>query len=146
MGNDASTFRNKNIELEFSVGNARNTNSQIDVYCRYCEPEFLKIEYKSGPTSIDEVKIRKEFIERDLYNADNLNQIQWRLEGTYFTREQLVVYLQQNREVIEDLGIEKIQSFFPEYIQPLINEGNMVDKLIQKLESNEIFNQIFKGN
>ncbi len=144
LGNDTQTFANKHIKLEFPVQNARNTTSRIDLYCEQCVPPLLKIEYKSGPGSITEQNIVEEFIQRDLYNATSIDQIQWRMEGTYFTREQLVVYLQQNREVIEDLGIEKINNLFNTNFNELSTSSEISDSVINYFNSNNNFTSIFK--
>lgn len=47
------------------------------------------VEYKSGPGSISSSTIKDQFIERDLFNANSLDQIQWRMEGITLIKEQL---------------------------------------------------------
>jgi len=144
LANDTQTFNGKTVRIEYSIGNANNTNSSIDLFCRYCDPENLKIEYKSGTASIDADKIKTQFIERDLYNASNLNEIQWRMEGTGMTKDKLINWLNisQNRTAIENLGVEKIKSFFPNDLS--INANNYVDKLILKFNESSVYQQVFK--
>ncbi len=70
LANDVATFNNKSITLEFTVPNARNTNSYLDIYCTDCFTggKRLLVEYKHGPTSVTKDKIIEQFIERDLFN------------------------------------------------------------------------------
>ena len=72
---DIETFGGKTIKFEHSIGNVRNTNSSLYVFCNNCEITNLKVEYKSGH-SINSDIIKNQFIERDLFNANNLDEIQ----------------------------------------------------------------------
>ena len=47
--------------------------------------------------------IKSQFIERDLFNASNLNEIQWRMDQTGFTKEQLAIWMRQNKVSIDNL-------------------------------------------
>jgi len=139
---DVETFGGKNIRFEHSIGNARNTNSSLDVFCNNCEIPNLKVEYKTGPGSVTSDIIKNQFIERDLFNANNLDEIQWRLEETNLTKENLVTWLSDNRSSLESLGYEKIKSLFPS--DELMNSSNYIDRFINKFNSQTTFNLIFK--
>lgn len=53
--------------------------------------------------------IKEQFIERDLFNATDLSQIQWRIKGNKLSKEKVVEYLssKEGREAIKKLGAEK---------------------------------------
>jgi len=97
---------------------------------------------KTGPGSVTSDIIKNQFIERDLFNANNLDEIQWRLEETNLTKENLVTWLSDNRSSLESLGYEKIKSLFPS--DELMNSSNYIDRFINKFNSQTTFNLIFK--
>ncbi|BAP31039.1 uncharacterized protein CHSO_2002 [Chryseobacterium sp. StRB126] len=131
--------------MEVAVENARETFSFIDLVCKGCSRAGtdLMIEYKSGPGSITSGTIKKQFIERDLFKANSLDEIQWRMKNTNLTKDKLVDWLTENRSNIEKLGVEKVKKLFPQHaIQ--INEGNFVDFLINKFKQESTYDKIFK--
>ncbi|MFK7061588.1 hypothetical protein V3Q90_15850, partial [Flavobacterium oreochromis] len=105
LNTNGDVFKGKNIKFEHSIPNARptNGNSSIDLFCANCSPANLKVEYKSGPGSITSSTIKEQFIERDLFNATNLNEIQWRMEGTNLTKDNLKSWLKENKQSIETI-------------------------------------------
>ncbi len=115
LANDTQTFNGKTVRIEYSIGNANNTNSSIDLFCEFCDTPNLKIEYKSGTASIDADKIKTQFIERDLYNASNLNEIQWRMEGTGMTKDKLKLWMNENvssiNQIINGNDVNKASKF-----------------------------------
>jgi hypothetical protein len=141
---NGSAFAGKTIKFEHSIPNARPTtaNSSIDLFCVNCSPANLKIEYKCGPNSITSSTIKEQFIERDLFNANSLEEIQWRMEGTEFTKEKLVQWMKDNKSSIENLGYDKVKSFYPN--DEYMNTTNYVDRFINKFNSETTFNSIFK--
>jgi len=96
VARDAYTFGGRTLRLESSISNARRTTSYIDVDCPNCDIPNLLVEYKSGPGSITSKTIKEQLIERDLFNAESLNQIQWRMEKTGMSKEKLVGWLEEN--------------------------------------------------
>ena len=132
LGNDVTTFNGKKVTLEFGVPNSRGTSSSLDAFCANCDIPNLKIEYKSGPTSISSTKIKEQFIERDLFNANSLDEIQWRMEGAEFTKEKLTQWMTENKSSIKNLGYDKVKSFFP--LDNTINRMNFTDKFISKFQ------------
>ena len=143
LGNDVSTFNGNTVTLEFPITNARGNTSSIDAFCANCDIPNLKIEYKSGPTSISTSSIKDQFIERDLFNASSLDELQWRMDGTGLTKEKLVDWLTENKSSIRNLGYEKIKGFFP--LDNTINRVNFADKLISKFQDGSSFyNDIFR--
>ncbi len=103
VANDVDNLAGKNLNLEFGVSNARGNTSRIDVFCSNCDVPNLKIEYKSGPGSIKSTTIKEQFIERDLFNANSLNEIQWRMDGTDFTADKLKTWLKENKSSITNI-------------------------------------------
>ncbi len=110
---NAASFNGKTLQFEFSVANARSTISSIDVFCGNCVPPNLKIEYKSGPGSITSSTIKEQFIERDLFNAATLSEIQWRMTNTEFTPDKLKLWMKANKTSIDALDNGKKALFFP---------------------------------
>ncbi|PAM94918.1 hypothetical protein B4N84_10765 [Flavobacterium sp. IR1] len=100
-------FAGKKIKFEHSIPNARPTaaNSSIDALCINCGgfDKDIMVEYKSGPGSISTSTIKDQFIERDLFNANSLDQIQWRMEGTGMTADKLKTWMKENRVSIDQL-------------------------------------------
>lgn len=140
-----TAFANKTLAMELAVENARETFSFIDVVCKNCSKvgTDLLIEYKSGPGSITSSTIKKQFIERDLFKANSLDEIQWRMKNTSLTKDKLVDWLTENRSDIEKLGVEKVKKFFPQQAVQ-INESNFVDFFINKFKQDNIYDKIFK--
>ncbi len=85
------------------------------MFCVNCTPGNLKTEYKSGPGSISSKTIKEQFIERDLFNADNLNEIQYRMDKTEMTAEKLKTWLKENKgsinKIIKGDNAEKASNF-----------------------------------
>jgi hypothetical protein len=105
VNTNGSTFANKSLIFENPIPNARSTqgNSYIDLFCPNCTPANLKVEYKSGPGSIKSSTIKNQFIERDLFNANSLDEIQWRMDGTDFTADKLKTWLKENVSSLNDV-------------------------------------------
>lgn len=63
--------------MKVAVDNAAETFSFIDIVCNKCSKmgTDLMIEYKSGPGSITKETIKKQFIERDLFKANSLDEL-----------------------------------------------------------------------
>ncbi|WP_286430521.1 hypothetical protein [Myroides marinus] len=96
----------------------------------------MLVEYKSGPGSISSSTIKEQFIERDLFNANSLDQIQWSMEGTEMNKEKLVSWLMDNKDSIENLKYDRIKSFFP--------NDNFTYRFISKFNDESFYNSIFK--
>ncbi len=144
LNSNGSLFAGKKIKFVHSIPNARPTasKSSIDLFCVNCSPANLKVEYKSGPGSISSSTIKEQFIERDLFNANSLDEIQWRMEGTEMTKEKLVSWLTDNKGSIENLEYDKIKSFFPN--DNFMTKDNFVDRFISKFNDELFYNSIFK--
>jgi len=138
-------FNGKNLQLELSLKNSRETFSFIDLACKNCarNGKDILIEYKSGPGSITKETIRKQFIDRDLFNATSLGEIQWRMKNTALTKDKFVDWLIENKASIESLGTDKIKQFFPLQANQ-INKNNFTDILIENFKKDEIYNAIFQ--
>lgn len=98
----------------------------------------------SGETTLF---IITQLINRDLFDVANtqLSQIEWRIKGQKLTKENVIGYMSspEGRAAIENLGIDKIQEFFPAQAAQ-INEGNFVQQMIDKFNQDNIYNAIFK--
>ena len=146
LGSDVKTFNGKKIKLEHSIPNARLTtaNSSIDLFCANCTPPNLKVEYKSGPSSINSTTIKEQFIERDLFNANSLDEIQWRMEGTDFNKETLVQWMKDNKSSIENLGVNKISNLLDDAGVLDMTNSQAADLLISHFNNNSIYSLVFK--
>ena len=69
---------------------------------------------KNCPNCVDTNIIRKQFIERDLFNATDISQIKWRIYGQNFTKQHFEKFLKENRKAIEKLEIGRIEKLLPE--------------------------------
>ncbi|WP_144428895.1 hypothetical protein [Chryseobacterium sp. StRB126] len=100
-----SSFASKTLMMEVAVENARETFSFIDLVCKGCSRAGtdLMIEYKSGPGSITSGTIKKQFIERDLFKANSLDEIQWRTKNTNISPDNLKSWLKDNKNAINDI-------------------------------------------
>lgn len=144
VADDTETFAGKNLTMEFSIDNARNTSSRIDVFCENCEIPNLKIEYKSGPGSINSNKIKDQFIERDLFNANSLDEIQWRMEGTEFNKKKLVEMLTESKSSIENLGYDKINQLFKTSFDEFTPNDQLSQAVIDYFHNKNNYSAIFK--
>ena len=95
------------------------------------------------PNTTDTNIIRKQFIERDLFNASDVSQIKWRIYGQNFTKQHFEKFLKENKEAIKKLGKEKISKLLKENKMALkMTLENYTDRLINELiEKNYV--QIF---
>ena len=103
LADDTEYLAGKNLTIEFGIPNARGTTSRIDIFCSNCDVPNLKIEYKSGPGSITSKTIKEQFIQRDLFNASRLDEIQWRMDGTEFTPNKLMAWLKENKASLNEV-------------------------------------------
>ncbi|MFK7102316.1 hypothetical protein [Flavobacterium oreochromis] len=104
----------------------------------------INIEYKSGPGSIKSETIKKQFIERDLFNANSLTEIQWRMKNTNLTKEKLVEWLTENKAGIESLGYEKINELFGTSFNNFTSKNILSNTVIEYFSSINNYNKIFK--
>ncbi|MEO8239775.1 MAG: hypothetical protein ABI576_16850 [Flavobacterium sp.] len=145
MGKELA-FKGKNIQLELRVDNARETFSFIDLACKNCASngKDILIEYKSGAGSITKETIKKQFIERDLFTANSLEEIQWRLKNTTLTKDKLVGWLTDNKSSIEKLGYEKINKLFGKNFDDFTPSNELSQASIDYFANINNYNKIFK--
>ena len=109
-------LKEKIVRFENSVENIRGTKSYEDLNVEIVTFNGTKtayrIEVKNCPNCVDTHIIRKQFIERDLFNATDISQIKWRIYGQNFTKQDFEKFLKENRKAIEKLGEEKIKNLF----------------------------------
>lgn len=107
-------LKGKIVRFENSVENIRGTKSYEDLNVEITTFDGAKtayrIEVKNCPNCVDTNIIRKQFIERDLFNATDISQIKWRIYGQNFTKQYFEKFLKENREAkrsLESTGIRK---------------------------------------
>ena len=89
-------LKGKIVRFEKQVDNARSTK-KLSAEDLTVEIEALdgsrktlfRVEVKNCPTCVDTHIIRKQFIERDLFNATDISQIKWRIYGQNFYQTRL---------------------------------------------------------
>ena len=106
-------LKGKIVRFENSVENIRGTKSYEDLNVEIVTFDGTKtayrIEVKNCPNCVDTNIIRKQFIERDLFNATDISQIKWRIYGQNFTKQDFEKFLKVNRKAIEKLEIGRIE-------------------------------------
>lgn len=80
--------------------------------------------------------IKEQFIERDLFNATDIAQIKWKIYRQNFTKADFEKFLKENRNVIENLRIEKIEKLLPESMIEGLKQNNMYDRIYNHLLNN----------
>ena len=91
------------------------------------------IEVKNCPNCVDTHIIRKQFIERDLFNATDISQIKWRIYGQNFTKQHFEKFLKENRKAIEKLEIGRIEKLLPESMKEGLKQSNMYNRIYNHL-------------
>ncbi|MFK7002173.1 hypothetical protein [Flavobacterium oreochromis] len=104
----------------------------------------INIEYKSGPGSIKSETIKKQFIERDLFNANSLTEIQWRMKNTNLTKEKLVEWLTENKVSIESLNVDKISKLLDDADILQMSKYQAANRLINHFSNEANYLSIFK--
>ncbi|MFK7000162.1 hypothetical protein V3470_00010 [Flavobacterium oreochromis] len=138
-------FANKTLTLEVSINNARETLSSIDLVCNACaNGRNINIEYKSGPGSIKSETIKKQFIERDLFNANSLAEIQWRMKNTNLTKEKLVEWLIEHKSSLNNPKARKLFEDFGKQKQANLSIDDTDDLIDFFKKNDEWYNLIFK--
>ena len=140
---NSNDYKGKTLSFEKEVPNARPTNqdSRVDIRIEGDPPKDVEVKWMTR--EISEGEIVTEFIERDLYNATNINDIKWVQINTKkkLTQEQFVKFLssEKGREALQPLLINgKLQKFFPN------DKIKTVDNFINKLNNESLFKSIFK--
>ena len=138
-------LKGKIVRFEKQVDNARSTK-KLSAEDLTVEIEALdgsrktlfRVEVKNCPNCVDTHIIRKQFIERDLFNATDISQIKWRIYGQNFTKQDFHKYIDDN--------IDIIRKMYKDIPFPKINgkEIRTLDDFITNLKSDEIYTQIFK--
>jgi len=118
----------------------------IDLACKNCAPngKDILIEYKSGAGSVTKETIQKQFIERDLFTANSLEEIQWRLKNTTLTKDKLVGWLNDNINSIINLKKGKIADLLDNDNILNMTDSQAADMFIKYFEKNENYQIIFK--
>ncbi|WP_047450929.1 polymorphic toxin-type HINT domain-containing protein [Alistipes sp. ZOR0009] len=142
---DAATFASKTVNREVRVAKFSGEDGFIDIVVKKSGADDLLIEYKwyeSG--DIPKGLFLDEFVNRDLNNITNLKNLQWRIKGQKLTKEKVMEYLgsSEGREVLKKLGYEKVRSLLAK--DDFITELNYVDRFINNLRNDIVFNLIFQ--
>jgi len=94
--------------------------------------------------SITKETIQKQFIERDLFTANSLEEIQWRLKNTTLTKDKLVGWLTDNKNSIINLKKGKIADLLDNDNILNMTDSQAADMFIKYFEKNENYQKIFK--
>jgi hypothetical protein len=135
-------LKGKIVRFENSVENIRGTKSYEDLNVEIVTFDGTKtayrIEVKNCPNCVDTNIIRKQFIERDLFNATDVSQIKWRIYGQNFTKQDFHKYIDDN--------IDIIRKMYKDIPFPNVNgkEIRTLDDFITNLKDDVIYTQIFK--
>lgn len=143
---DVGTFGNKTLRREIQVTKVDGSSGFIDVVVKNSNADDLLIEYKwyAGSNIISQKLFESEFIKRDLFSISKLNQIQWRIKGRKLDKSTVHAYLNSSKSELEKvLDLDKVKGFFSSQ-QGLINDDNYVEFFISKMNTDEVFNKIFK--
>jgi hypothetical protein len=145
VGSDKATFSGKTLKFEFRVSNANENNAYIDLLIN--DNPFKYIEFKSGPGSITRTTFIDQFINRDLLNVDQIDQIEWRITGRNLTKQEVITYMSSDvgKSALNKSDIVIKFDSFAESIG--YSTGvNTVEELLLFLNSDDKwFNLIFKN-
>ena len=133
-------LKGKIVRFEKQVDNAR-PSKKLSAEDLTVEIETLdgsrktlfSVEVKNCPTCVDTHIIRKQFIERDLFNATDISQIKWRIYGQNFTKQHFEKFLKENRKAIEKLEIGRIEKLLPESMKEGLKQSNMYNRIYNHL-------------
>ena len=93
------------------------------------------------------INIRNEFIERDLYNASDLKEVQWRIKDTGLTKDGLKELLEKPnvRESIKDyFDFNKINQLFGTSFDETSSSSELSQAVIDYFNNESNFKKIFK--
>jgi len=138
-------FAGKKWKFEATVTNSDGNASFIDAASNEIPP--MRIEYKWLTSStVGKDDFVREFIKRDLFNATDLNKIEWRIKGQKLTKTKVVEYLNstEGMKALEDLlanptSSDKIRQWF--FMEEL--DDAITNQHIQSF-ADSYFSQIFK--
>ncbi len=143
-------LKGKIVRFEKQVDNAR-PSKKLSAEDLTVEIETLdgsrktlfRVEVKNCPTCVDTHIIRKQFIERDLFNATDISQIKWRIYGQNFTKQHFEKFLKENKEAIKSLlKNEKSKSNIEKWFDLKEGQSFISDEQI-KIFSNTYYSKIF---
>lgn len=134
--------------MEMAVDNARETFSFIDLVCEKCSRlgTDILIEYKSGPGSITKETIKKQFIERDLFKVNSLDELQWRTKNTNISPDNLKFWLKDNKDAINNIiegNNTSLSNKFKGYFKMSERSSAVIDLQIDIFVDNNFY-KIFK--
>ena len=140
-------LKGKIVRFENSVENLRGTKSYEDLNVEIVTFDGTKtayrIEVKNCPNCVGTNIIRKQFIERDLFNATDISQIKWRIYGQNFTKQHFEKFLKENKEAIKSLlKNEKSKSNIEKWFDLKEGQSFISDEQI-KIFSNTYYDKIF---
>lgn len=142
----ADLFNGKKLEFEETVPNARpgEHNSNIDITTDGQPPLRVEVKNYSAETKISNTTIKEQFIERDLFNAESLDEIKWLQVGeNKISSVEFQVFLKQNIESIKNLEVEKISLLLQDDTVLLISRTEAAEQLITYLCVDNNFKRIF---
>jgi hypothetical protein len=123
LNDDFETLiKGKTVKFEQSVQNMRGTTSYEDVNVELVVErtgEIKRIEVKYCENCVDAETIKTQFVERDLFNANDISEIKWRIYGQNINKSDLADLLknEQVRQALNTLlndqaRVQKIKNWF----------------------------------
>lgn len=137
-------FVGKKWSIETAVKNSDGNSAYIDVASNEIPPMTIEYKWLTSAVIAKEDFIR-EFIKRDLFNANDLSKLQWRIKGQKLTKNKLIEYLSstEGKEALkQSINFTKAKTLFPK--DALITNANYIDRVIANFNKDDVFNLIFK--
>lgn len=135
-------YKNRSLVFEKRVKNSlTNNDSKIDIFIDVNPPLYIEVKWYSGTSQVDEALFIKEFISRDLFNANSLSQILWKMRGNKLTKAEVNNFLSSTNgiaELTKLLNSGKLGALFPNKRITSVND------FITQMNLDNVFNSIFK--
>ncbi len=104
-------LKGRTIKFEQRVPNSRPTSNlsaedltvEIELLGKIKVESRIEIKNCFGSNCVDADVIKKQFIDRDLFNASEISEIKWKIYGQNFTKNQLVDYLKTHVSAIDGI-------------------------------------------
>ncbi|XRE41933.1 hypothetical protein ACIVBQ_000137 [Tenacibaculum discolor] len=141
-------INNKTISVEAPVTGVDGTIQRVDLKVGNSPGVNLEYKWLSSDTPIGKETFIREFVKRDLFSVNSLEEIQWRIKwnsssSNKLTKDQMIVFLSsiEGKEALKAVGYEKLKRIFPD--DGFMNVNNFVDRVIKNFDNETTFNKIF---
>lgn len=141
-------INNKTISVEAPVTGVDGTIQRVDLKVGSSPSVNLEYKWLSSDTPIGKETFIREFVKRDLFSVNSLEEIQWRIKwnsssSNKLTKDQMIVFLSsiEGIEALKAVGYEKLKRIFSD--DGFMNVNNFVDRAIKNFDNETVFNKIF---